>query len=518
MRMARVGAGMGQSFDGHAVGSRVVTGVAAVLLGVRLAHGGLVQYWAFDDVSGATAANAASGGNAGALVNFTGSGWNTDVPAPLAHSSGSLAFSSAGTNYVNGGALGLYATGTVGEVTLSFWLKPQTLGDTRLLSQLEKAPSKNPSGSIQISASADFRTGKLQVFNATSGLYTALSPAGALSTGVWQHVALTWRGSEVTCYIAGNRIGITTNAFEFDRDTAGTAFTFGIGARFKSMYGESYNGKMDDLAVWNKALSSSQIRTLATGKSPLLIDLPAVPQKPPLPLAGYRLDGNAFDIGGSYHGTVTNGAAFTNGAANTPFSYAGNMALQLDGANDEVTLPNVADLRPRTNAWTLSVWFKAAAANQQGSLICNRLAVSPYTQVGITVGGSTRGTVGQGRLLHFLTLDPASRWEAFTTNVFADGSWHHVALTRGSKAFAPDVYVDGELVPLGVIDYPSAVVDVSSTDPWRIGSIGVAGYYFKGLIDEVALWDTALSDGQVAWLARNSLTALPPKGTLISIH
>ena len=122
MRMTRVGAGMGQSFDGHAVGSRVVTGVAAVLLGVRLAHGGLVQYWTFDDVSGATAANAAPGGNAGTLVNFTGSGWNTDVPAPLAHSSGSLAFSSAETNYVNGGALGLYATGTVGEVTLSFWI------------------------------------------------------------------------------------------------------------------------------------------------------------------------------------------------------------------------------------------------------------------------------------------------------------------------------------------------------------------------------------------------------------
>ena len=520
MQMTRVRAGMGQSFDGHAVGSRVMTGVMAVLLGVRLAHGdGLVQYWTFDDASGTTAANAAPGGNAGTLVNFTGSGWNTDVPAELAHSSGSLAFSSAGTNYVNGGALGLSATGTVGEVTLSFWLKPQTLGDTRLLSQLE-FPSKNPAGAVQIN-STDFRTGTLQVLNvSTSNVasFTALSPSGAISTGIWQHVALTWRGNQVSCYIGGNRVGGNTNAFDFNLGSEGQVLHFGIGARFKNQYGTSYNGKMDDLAIWDKALSSSQLHALADGKSPLLIDLPADPAKPPMPLAEYRLDGNALDKGGSYHGSTTNGAAFTNGTANTPFSYAGNMSLQLDGVNDEVTLPNVAALRPRTNAWTLSVWFKAAAANQQGVLLCNRLNASPYTQMGMTVGGSVRGGIGQGRLIHFLALGTASRWETVTTNVFADGGWHHVALTRGSKAFAPDVYVDGEVVPLTVIDYPLARVDIDSTDPWRIGSNGVAGYFYKGLIDEVAMWDTALSDGQVAWLARNSLAALPPKGTLISIH
>ncbi|HQA39081.1 MAG TPA: hypothetical protein PLW27_09265, partial [Kiritimatiellia bacterium] len=57
------------------------------------------QFWPLDDGAGSTATNAVPGGNAGTLVNIS-DGWDSDVPAALTHSTGSLAFGTNGAQYV----------------------------------------------------------------------------------------------------------------------------------------------------------------------------------------------------------------------------------------------------------------------------------------------------------------------------------------------------------------------------------------------------------------------------------
>ena len=414
------------------------------------------------------------------------------------------------------------SAGGVDGVSVSLWLKPGTLaGDMRLWGPLRRSSTPpSPQGTVGLWLDGS-GNGTLRAYHWTQNMWTNLTVTGTVKTNQWQHLGFTWRGKHMIAYLNGNVMGgIDDSKFEFDRDVSGEAVSFGIGAKYLS-YGVTYDGKMDDLSIWGSTLSPEQVRTLASGQSPLSVPPSAGAKAPPKPLAEYRLDGNALDVRGKYNGSAVNGASFTNGTGNTPFEYGGNMSLRLDGVNDEVTLANAAALRPGTNAWTLSVWFKAAATNQLGTVMAIRKATSPSTQMSVYVGGPDVGGVGSGMRVHSFVIGTQSpqvgRWETYTTGAYLDDRWHHVALVRTCNTLTPIVYVDGEVAPFIGLSSTATLLDVDSTDPWRIGSNGV-GYYFAGLIDEAAMWNTALSSEQVAWLAKNSLSAIPPRGTLIRMQ
>jgi len=109
-------------------------------------------------------------------------------------------------------------------------------------------------------------------------------------------------------------------------------------------------------------------------------------------------------------------------------------------------------------------------------------------------------------------------WESVTTTDYADGNWHHVALVcHANNQFRPILYLDGELTKAITLKTTVSVLDVESLEPWRIGSNGI-GNCFAGSIDEVGLWDGALSSEQVAWLAQHSLSSISPRGTLIRLQ
>ena len=87
-----------------------------------------------------------------------------------------------------------------------------------------------------------------------------------------------------------------------------------------------------------------------------------------------------------------------------------------------------------------------------------------------------------------------------TTDV-RDGEWHHVASVLASNG-APrildvDMYVDGVLEAISASQ--SVAVDTTNRTVW-IGD-GHHDRPFPGAIDEVRIYNRALSDGEVAWLA-----------------
>jgi hypothetical protein len=88
-----------------------------------------------------------------------------------------------------------------------------------------------------------------------------------------------------------------------------------------------------------------------------------------------------------------------------------------------------------------------------------------------------------------------------TRNV-CDGAWHHVAAVLENDG-SPDaaevrLYVDG--VEDAVTLSKSAVVDTAAGSDVLIGSNGV--YWFDGAIDEVRIYDRALSIVEIAALAK----------------
>ncbi len=90
----------------------------------------------------------------------------------------------------------------------------------------------------------------------------------------------------------------------------------------------------------------------------------------------------------------------------------------------------------------------------------------------------------------------------------SDNNWHHVAGTYdGQKAIG---YVDG--VNVGETDTASVLDEVP--DPVRIGKFTQAPHYFAGVIDEVAIYDNALSEDEIADIMDKGFAAVQPLGKL----
>jgi VCBS repeat-containing protein len=203
-----------------------------------------VQDWRFDDGSGATAANEIAGGNTGTLVGSPT--WTT----PGQSSTAALDFD--GTDFVDGGNINLSATGGGGEATVSMWLHPDALGgDNRIYGQLSGAVGQG--GATRVTAN-----GSVQVWSGSAWL--ALAPAGALSVGSWQHLAFVWTSNSVQAYVDGQAQLTATTNFDFGAANG----NFGIGSRFLNQHGTSFDGKMDEIVIFDSAISQDHIDILAT--------------------------------------------------------------------------------------------------------------------------------------------------------------------------------------------------------------------------------------------------------------
>lgn len=89
-------------------------------------------------------------------------------------------------------------------------------------------------------------------------------PGSGLSTGTWQHVVFVREGDEATLYQQGERIGSRpTVGTELRVDEGGAILgqeQDDVGGGFESH--ESLQGSLDDLAVFNRALSAEEVRQL----------------------------------------------------------------------------------------------------------------------------------------------------------------------------------------------------------------------------------------------------------------
>ncbi|MEK7415069.1 MAG: immunoglobulin domain-containing protein, partial [Planctomycetota bacterium] len=164
----------------------VVTSTAAILT-VTVAAAGPMGHWQFDESSGLVAADASGNGGTGALKNMTGT-WE---PGQLG---GALRFT-GGTQLVQVPDSNALDVGT--SFTLSAWIKPTTFGSYtsagwgRILAK----------GSV-VGARYDLclNAGKLVFKGAASDVS---SPAGLITLGVWQHVAVTYDGTTLRMYRNG---------------------------------------------------------------------------------------------------------------------------------------------------------------------------------------------------------------------------------------------------------------------------------------------------------------------------
>ncbi|MCX6354140.1 MAG: LamG domain-containing protein, partial [Candidatus Aureabacteria bacterium] len=85
-----------------------------------------------------------------------------------------------------------------------------------------------------------------------------------LSTDTWHHIAVTWDSTNAYMYVNGVQKGTDAHTFSL---LVGPGTTY-IG---KQISGNYFNGKIDELGVWNRSLSSTEITQLYSSGSGLAI-------------------------------------------------------------------------------------------------------------------------------------------------------------------------------------------------------------------------------------------------------
>jgi hypothetical protein len=158
-------------------------------------------------------------------------------------------------------------------------------------------------------------------------------------------------------------------------------------------------------------------------------------------------------------------------------------------------------------AYTVAFWVQGIGAGQndlrafaEGSLTSN----NPLLTFG--TGNSTNTTVQP--LPHIFRRDLAgtAQFDYRSTNAVFNGAWRHVALVDNNGAFS--VYVDG------ILDSTRTYTRTTSPDETvSIGAIqrAAVSHWFKGSVDELALWNRALTQAEIQSLVAGTIETPVPK-------
>jgi sialidase-1 len=182
-------------------------------------------------------------------------------------------------------------------------------------------------------------------------------------------------------------------------------------------------------------------------------------------------------------------AAVLGGAEETDGVLGG--ALSFDGVDDAVRLPYSDRLPLGTKDFTASLWFRYTATTGEQPLLWMGGIGTTQPQVWL------RAEPANNRIQGLITVrdGAAAPQSAFvrTTGAYNDGQWHHLVLRRGGGQLT--LFVDG--IQSTVADVPGSV---SHNSPFgvHIGQRMDSRAFFTGAIDEVHVWDRALTDEELA--------------------
>ena len=175
--------------------------------------------------------------------------------------------------------------------------------------------------------------------------------------------------------------------------------------------------------------------------------------------------------------------------------FANDYSIDLDGSNDYVSVTPSSSI----DLYGFSAWFKSDSLISASSGIKGVLLGQGGSSAFLALGGNYTGDFTN----ELITIRQSAQNSFAYTSASAtiDTGWHHItaawstsSATTGGDGY--DIYLDGVKVGnAGGTSTPSSPYTLSST--FSIGRRENSAYYFNGLIDEVALFTSALSASDV---------------------
>jgi hypothetical protein len=225
-----------------------------------------------------------------------------------------------------------------------------------------------------------------------------------------------------------------------------------------------------------------EIRLYAT---PPQVAVPADPGTNGL-VALYTLDGNLQDSTGKNQDATPNGdPSYTTGK--TGFT----KALAFDGVNDYIDLP-VAPLLSTLTSSTFAAWVNVYnAGDTWGRVFDFGTGATVYMYLTPYAGSNTRFAI---------TTSAGAGESGVTAPHGKSNGWHHLAIVIDADAMTLRLYDDGTMVRSGATTLLPKDLG-TTTQNWLGRSEYTTDPYFNGALNDLRIYNRALSDGEVRYLA-----------------
>ena len=347
---------------------------------------------------------------------------------------------------------------------------------------------------------------EMDVGNTSDAIYYTQSN-GALTPNEWEFIAGTYDepSGTVSLYLNGkyDSGGTFTGPLLYDTTSSGGLYLSSDGGATPPYA----DGDIDDVRVYNRALSASEIQQLYTLGAGTHVNTSSANLQRGSSLSqglvGYwTFDGPTIsgttvdDLSGQGNNGTNNGATPTIGKI--------GQALSFNGSSSYVDIPNASSLEP--TAVTVSAWVDPSSNVPLATCGGNSTAEIQYILF-------KRNTLTSGFEGYFLDAYPSGSQIFYGFGLTSSGGvsdevdsspyninqWHHLVgvFQQPNLSF----YIDGVLVNTVTHNYP---VDYGTHDVFidRSGECGGAGYanwdgYFGGKIDDVRIYNRALSASEV---------------------
>jgi hypothetical protein len=211
-------------------------------------------------------------------------------------------------------------------------------------------------------------------------------------------------------------------------------------------------------------------------------------------VAHYPFEGSADDASGNdYHGVVQ-GATLTTGRD--------GQAYQFDGVDDYISVTWDAPVQGDDQSFTLAAWVKTDDVAGEHWVLADDSGWSHF------LFGLHRGNLA----IHWRY---GSAWTDYALDTYQTvvGDFTHVAATYDATTRHVRLYVNGALAVADTTSLPLGVRDLSTLHIGK-GRTADPSEYFDGVIDEVRIYDGALTGVEIRALAGDTVVPLTLHGNV----
>jgi hypothetical protein len=432
---------------------------------------GLVAHWKFDEGSG-TAAYDSAGNNDGTI---DGAQWMDGI------FDGALDFDGK-DDYVALGDVNEFEFGNA-DFSLSLWFCTEGTHNIPGPYHYGHILSKyDDQGDSRQWAIGQDEPGRLNFYTNPTGQSSTHEDLFSGEGGYqnqWVHVVGVRNGSEKHLYINGVLDNTATTAGVVTGKSAGVY----VGCRQSEASNRIYffNGRIDDVRIYNRDLSAEEIQELSQAG---MDD----------PVAHWKFDEGsgtaAYDSAGNNDGTIY-GAQWADGLLDG--------ALRFDGEDDCVSFGDIHELEFGHRDFSLSLWFYTEGTHNTAGAYHYGHILSKYDDQ----GDSRQWAIGQddaGRLNFYTnpTGESSTHEDLFSGESGYQNQWVHVVGVRNGSA--KYLYINGVLnntaTTAGVVTGKSAGVYIGC----RQNLISDRIYFFNGIIDDVRIYNRVLSAEEIEQL------------------